>query len=202
MPGTGTLCTQHTEPTFLVAVLASCLEPDNPEDYVIQVSQWEAYVFDDKTTPEDRRSRCYTFHSAHFSEDAKVENASASIDTMDQRASQRGRSDSISSMEEEPRLAVRDLWETDRTSQDVTREGYIITPDAAGYGGHNVTEGYGVEHEGRGHNRRASFDASLLSTHSPECFVIKERLHGYVRTTPHISKLPPLLDAARKANCS
>ena len=175
---------QHTNSIALVAVLVRCLESDNPDDYVIQVSQWEAYVFDDDSTPEDPRSRCYTFHST---QDAKDEDLPTRATALEQGASQRGRFDSVTSVEEEPHLSGCDLWETDRTSHDVTREGYVMSPDAAGYGGYNVTEGCKGEHEGRGgHNRRASFDASLLSTHTRETFVIKERLHGYVRPAPNL----------------
>ena len=105
-------------------------------------------------------------------------------------------------LHEEPCLLGPDLWETDNECHNATREGYTVTPDINGCGMHNVEEGLGPDFQAppipgrRGHHRAVSFDAALLSIPTTgaerdlETAIIRDRLHGYVRSHHQLAPLP------------
>lgn len=100
-----------------------------------------------------------------------------------------------------PLLSSTDLWDKDKTCHEATREGFIMSPDAHGYGGRNVTIGLGEAASiptqavsGQRHRRAVSFDPGLVSQslqEEVESLVIKDRLHGYVRHHQMPSNVPP-----------
>ncbi|CAB9510410.1 regulated potassium-efflux system protein KefC [Seminavis robusta] len=178
--------------------LSECLVSDSPEDYAIQVSQWEAFVVD-KSGPSERQ-RFYSFHS-NVAEDAEKDGeasaeATSFVDSSSEQDSKprllRKSTTHSEHPDEGPSLSQVDLWEVDNGCHDACREGYVQSPDCKGWGVQNITEGPDVEEVARPRSRRhlraVSFDASLLTAHETErdleTNVIRDRLHGYVRHGP------------------
>ncbi|KAL3941862.1 MAG: hypothetical protein SGBAC_003854 [Bacillariaceae sp.] len=209
-------------------VMADCLKSDSPDDYRIQVSQWEPFIVDGKphnqeVEPEEAppqqaaRRRFYTFSSFQDGENVSNEDpfdtiASApsndgsvvqentkpkrlSLNLAPRRPSIIGRSvsamDTPTAAADGPLLSSADLWEKDEACHRATRHGFTLSPEEHGYGGRNVTIGLGeaASTQTTGvprarHRRAVSYDPGLVSQHlqeDVENFVIKDRLHGYVR---------------------
>ena len=201
--------------------MANCLKSDSPDDYRIQVSQWEPFIVDRKPEmqmekPPDEhatpRRRFYTFGSFHdadkcsssdpFDAVAPANNDDGTVvpentkpKLISMKPSIIGRS--VSAFEtpkaaEGPLLSSADLWEKDTACRKATRDGFTLSPDSHGYGGRNVTIGLGEAASTpttnaappSRHRRAVSFDPGLVSERLQEdleSFVIKDRLHGYVR---------------------
>eukprot|EP00980_Cylindrotheca_fusiformis_P001143 scaffold319_cov97-Cylindrotheca_fusiformis.AAC.3 len=190
--------------------LTNCLKGTDPDTYRIQVSQWQTFVVDNNS-PEDStqssRKRFYTFNSfADVEESEGDEKDEFEINTRNDIVGDipipkpKGHKRTVSFpdvpvpdyLAESPSLASADLWENDNFSQEATRFGYVMSPDIHGYGGHNMTEGLGDDHDtnvesSAGNRERAnSLDPSALTSQRPpakerEVAVIKDRLKGYVR---------------------
>mmetsp|Transcript_23926 Transcript_23926/g.58474 ORF Transcript_23926/g.58474 Transcript_23926/m.58474 type:complete len:914 (+) Transcript_23926:152-2893(+) len=211
-------------------VMADCLKSDSPDDYRIQVSQWEPFIVDSKAQKEEEvvvepaeeqpqqaaRRRFYTFSSFQDGENTSsndpfdvvpsapsndsslvLENTKpkrVSLNLVPNRPSIIGRS--VSAFEtptptDGPLLSSADLWEKDNACRQATRDGFTMSPDSHGYGGRNVTIGLGEVASApstgvprANHRRAVSYDPGLVSQslqEDVESFVIKDRLHGYVR---------------------
>jgi hypothetical protein len=182
------------------------LKPDDPDEYVIQVSQWETFIEDrsfSENAGQSNRNRFYTFNSFHKLGDHKGERVDESSIMGSTRTvggdlpkPQRHRRNvsfqdvpDLDPVGDGPYLSSEDLWEKDDASRQATREGYSVSPDWHEYGGQNMTEGLGeVEPTGMGHRRRAnSLNPGDLLSQRPgrdgKTSVIKDRLNGYVRRT-------------------
>ncbi|CAJ1943048.1 unnamed protein product [Cylindrotheca closterium] len=216
-------------------VMADCLKSDSPDDYRIQVSQWEPFIVNRKAEEQEEepselqphhalRRRFYTFGSFRDDEDSAsgdnpdpcdvvssapsndsslvFENTKPkklSLNLGPKRPSIIGRSASAVAAVETPTaaadgplLSAADLWENDNACRQATRDGFTFSPDSYGYGGCNVTIGLGdvvstpnSSSVPRARHRRAvSFDPNIMNPRlqeDVESFVIKDRLHGYVR---------------------
>ena len=199
---------------ILLPALSQCLKSDSSSDYVIQVSQWQTFVVKN-STEEANRQRFYSFHThsemdqiEQENDDTAKPNSKRSLQSSTKSRHRRNHSHfSISSTksrhrrsrshistnsaleDEGPTLSCADLWELDNACHDATREGFILSPDSHGYGGHNITAGLGRElrrSRSARHQRAVSFDASLLiaqenDEREMETKAIRDRLHGYVR---------------------
>ena len=160
--------------------MADCLKSDSPDDYRIQVSQWEPFIVDKKPEMQEEeateehsqqttRQRFYTFGSFHadncssndpFEADLSVdespvvpENAKPKLVRL--KPSIIGRS--VSAIEspkaaDGPLLSTVDLWEKDNACRQATRDGFTLSPDSHGYGGRNVTIGLGEAAAGPTHD--------------------------------------------------
>lgn len=168
-------------------MLKSCLLSDDPDDYMVQVSLWEAFSHLDqhtKDTAESGRHRANFYRLTSFVSEEDNNDGPESVAT--RRPSQR-----FDTAQEivEPCLAESDLWTKDDVCQNETRNGYVMSPAIGGHGCYDVTGGPGANNNKNSpsHRRHATFDASLLSAHhvdNQETLVIKDRLHGYVRPHP------------------
>lgn len=71
-----------------------------------------------------------------------------------------------------------DLWEKDNLCHTATREGFVLSPDANGYGGRNITFGVASTTD---HYESSSVPSSSVDGEPTESSIIRGRLHGYVR---------------------
>lgn len=159
---------------------------------MIRVSQWQTYTFD--ATTASGRGRTSSFYRFNSQSEAAAEDDSHSDEEagfpFSRFTHRRNRTGSHHEVEE-PHLSGDDLWDADPVCHDVTRAGYILAPDPGGHGGYDVTGCPGGENDESGHHHRrtSSVDFSVLAAHDAnevETLAIKERLHGYVRPTPHL----------------
>lgn len=199
------------------------MKSHDPNDYIIQVSQWQTFVVDrapSGNSAQSNRKRFYTFTSfpdfdtpddESTDEIDSIVNGGIVGDIAGVLPKRKMHKRSVSFPDgpipipdhhggDGPSLSGADLWDNDNTCQEATRTGYTMSPNCQGYGGRNMTEGLGDDersHVGR-RERSFSLDPGALVSQRPardrEVTVIKDRLHGYVRRpSAHHASLAPNL---------
>jgi len=166
-----------------ITVLSLCLLSDNPDDYAIQVAQWEAHIFESNASATGDAPPTFSpqFYSLNVSlsydegsqfATSEVNGADSFSETIQDSIPQEEDTTIGNHHHEAHHLSILDLWEADRITHNVAREGAI---------GH-FHIGSGTEEEGETSQYRCRAE-SLDANQQYEATAIRERLHGYVRPT-------------------
>ena len=183
-------------------VLIQCLEADDPSTYTVQVSQWKPFSAGNEGADETGRrgdAKSYCLLNSHHNDDIDTGCEEGEVDDEEsakRRVSWTSSHDASGSVPPEvilhrrkmtePRLDNPDLWDTDYIAQEKCGQGHYMEPTHSGH--YDVKQvldpGQIGATSAQRHRRRTSTASNPFGNDlaDEEAELIKERLHGYVRS--------------------